>query len=106
MNTEFPFEGVMTEKVKSEISRTSKAAYAFLLEMIAIGKVTVIPDSEVAKVEWRLCSDTKGTETAIAANCSQCGNIVYIDPGHPDGPKLICMPCALGQAKGEQSLTE
>ena len=96
----------MTERVKKEISQNSKEAYEFLLVLIARGIVKVVPDSEVAKVEFRLCSEHRITPNNLEGKCSQCDKTVYIDPGYPDGPKLICIACATSMGKGEQSFTE
>lgn len=50
---------------------------------------------KILDADLRLCSDKRMNARNIEGKCADCGKPIFYDPGYPEGPKKICLQCAL-----------
>lgn len=79
-----------------------------VLKAIADGTIKVRSLEECAKSDVHVCSSHRtGLKGEQEAACSDCGKPIFFTTVFPEGkqPRKICIPCAMGLARGEQSVT-
>jgi hypothetical protein len=60
---------------------------------------------QMAKSDLRICMPSRMTPENIEGVCAECAHPIFCDPGYSDGPKKICLDCALDIGRGENALS-